>query len=67
MAPHFGFGLEGVHIEGNLLYLKCNGTREDVGEGGEVSRGRRRMRGGDALGRDATFSWSRGLTHSPRC
>ena len=67
MAPHLGFGLDFVHIEGNLLNLNRNGTREDVGEGGEVSRGRRRMRGGDALGRDATFSWSSGLTHSPRC
>ena len=22
VTPHLGFGLDGVHIEGNLLYLK---------------------------------------------
>ena len=26
----FGLGLDGVHIEGNLMYKKCNGTREKM-------------------------------------
>ena len=66
MTPHLGFRLDGVHIEGYLVYLKCKGIREKEGEG-EENEGRRWRGGGDALGSDATFPWSRGLTHPLRC
>ena len=39
-----------------------------VGGGVGEEDGRRRMGGGgEALGRDATFPWSRALTHPSRC
>ena len=69
MTPHLGFGLDGVHIEGTLLYLKCIGTskkgggEENMGCGSRMGRrsgggggGRRRGDGGrNVLGRDATY------------
>ena len=65
----FGFGLDGVHIEGTFLYLKCIGTRkkeeerklwdvggEGEGECGGGGGGRRKGDGGrNVLGRDATY------------
>ena len=46
MTPHLGFGLGGDHIEDNLLYLKCNATKEKEG-GGEY--GKVRVGGGEML------------------
>ena len=66
------FGLDDVHIEGNLSHLKCmlHKNREEEWEGRRIRGGNRRRGrwrgGGDALGHDATFSWSRALTQPPR-
>ena len=68
VTPHLGFGLDGVHIEDDLFYLNCNGTREKRRRRGRIRGGeKRRWRGGEDLGRDATFLWSRALTYPPRC
>ena len=74
MTPHLGLRLDGVHFEGNFLYLKVQWYKEKGGGvGGEEDKGRgknilRRWReGGHNIGCDTTFSWSRALTHPSRC
>ena len=44
MTPHLGFGLDGVHIEGTLLYLECIGTRKKGGGEENMGCGSRRGR-----------------------
>ena len=55
MTPHLGFGLDGIHINGNLLYQKCNSTRgheekeEKRLKGGVRRRGFGKRRGGGRI------------------
>ena len=47
MTPHLGFELDGVHIEGNLLYLKVQWhKRKNKGVGVREGDVERRRRGG---------------------
>ena len=60
MTRHLSFGLDGVHIEGNLLYLKMqwhNRKRRRRKEG-------RRIKGGEEMLKDVILP-SRGLERLP--